>query len=154
MTDRTAVLRELEESHEQLMRRISRIDAAHGEWAGAVGDWSVVNVLQHMTGWLDEMSDGIDRMSRGLRPTPEGADYDDADLWNANAVERAGEQSWDAARAAFDAAYARFHGAVAGFDAGRFGEGKTVNRMIEGAATGHFKEHVEDLDAYLSGDHE
>ena len=152
MTDRTAVLRELEESHEQLMRRISRIDAAHGEWAGAVGDWSVVNVLQHMTGWLDEMSDGIDRMSRGLRPTPEGADYDDADLWNANAVEQAGEQSWDEARAAFDAAYARFHGAVAGFDAGRFGEGKTVNRMIEGAATGHFKEHVEDLDAYLGGD--
>lgn len=154
MTDRTAVLQELEQSHEQLMHRIGRIDAAHGEWAGAVGDWSVVNVLQHMTGWLDEMSDGIERMSQGLRPTPEGADYDDADLWNANAVERAGEQSWDEARAAFDAAYERFHGAVAGFDAGRFGEGKTVNRMIDGAATGHFKEHVEDLDAYLSGDHE
>ena len=154
MTDRTAVLRELEESHEQLMRRIGRIDAAHGEWAGAVGDWSVVNVLQHMTGWLHEMSDGIDRMSRGLRPTPEGANYDDADLWNADAVERAGEQSWDEAQAAFNAAYERFHRTVADFDEDRFGEGKTVNRMIDGAATGHFKEHVEDLDAYLSGDHE
>ena len=154
MTDRTAVLRELEESHEQLMRRIGRIDAAHGEWAGAVGDWSVVNVLQHMTGWLHEMSDGIDRMSQGLRPTPEGANYDDADLWNAGAVERAGEQSWDEARSAFDAAYERFHRTVADFDEARFGEGKTVNRMIDGAATGHFKEHVEDLDAYLSGDHE
>ena len=154
MTDRTAVLRELEESHAELMHRIDRIDAAHGEWAGAVGDWSVVNVLQHMTGWLHEMSDGIDRMSRGLRPTPEGANYDDADLWNAGAVERAGEQSWDEARSAFDAAYERFHGTVAGFDENRFGEGKTVNRMIDGAATSHFKEHVEDLDAYLSGDHE
>ena len=151
MTDRTTVLRDLGESHAGLIRRLERIDAAHGEWAGAIGDWSVVNMLQHMTGWLNEMSDGIDRMSQGLRPTPEGADYDDADLWNANAVERAGAQGWEEARSAFDAAYDRFRAAVAGFDPARFGEGKTVNRMIDGAATGHFKEHAEDLDDYLSG---
>ena len=152
MTDRAAVLSELDESHAQLMQRMGRIDAAHGEWPGAVGEWSVVNVLQHMTGWLNEMSDGIDRMSRGLRPTPEGADYDDADLWNQGAVERAGEQGWDEARSDFAAAYDRFRATVAGFDPERFGEDKTVNRMIDGAATGHFKEHVEDLDSYLSGD--
>ena len=154
MTDRAAVLSELDESHAQLMQRIGRIDAAHGEWPGAVGEWSVANVLQHMTGWLNEMSDGIDRMSRGLRPTPEDADYDDADLWNQGAVERAGEQGWDEARSDFDAAYDRFRATVAGFDPERFGEGKTVNRMIDGAATGHFRKHVEDLDSYLSGDHD
>ena len=151
MTDRATVLEELAASHAELMRRLERIDAAHGEWAGAIGDWSVVNMLQHMSGWLDEMSDGIERMSRGQRPTPEGVDYDDADLFNQGAVERAGEQGWEEARAVFDAAYERFRTTLAGFDEGRFGEGKTVNRMVEGAATGHFKEHVEDLDAYLGG---
>lgn len=152
MTDRATVLEELQASHAELIRRLERIDAAHGEWAGAVGDWSVVNMLQHMTGWLDEMSDGVDRMSQGQRPTPEGANYDDADLWNANAVERAGEQGWDEARFAFDAAYDRFRSTLSNFDPARFGEGKTVNQMVEGAATGHFKEHVEDLDAYLGGE--
>ena len=152
MTDRTTVLEELAASHAELIRRLQRIDAAHGEWAGAIGDWSVVNMLQHMTGWLNEMSDGIDRMSQGLRPTPEGANYDDADLFNQDAVEQAGEQGWDEARSAFDAAYDRFRATLSGFDPDRFGEGKTVNRMVEGAATGHFKEHVEDLDAYLGGD--
>lgn len=152
MTDRTTVLEELAASHAELIRRLQRIDAAHGEWAGAIGDWSVVNMLQHMTGWLNEMSDGIDRMSQGLRPTPEGANYDDADLFNQDAVEQAGEQGWEEARSAFDDAYDRFRTTLAGFDPDRFGEGKTVNRMVEGAATGHFKEHVEDLDAYLGGD--
>lgn len=151
MTDRETVLQEIDAAEAQLRERLERIDEAHGSWEGAVGDWSVAQLLQHIHGWLTEMNAAVERMQAGQRPTPEGMSYDDFNEWNAGFVRERGSQSYAAARAALEAEHARFRANVAALDAARFGEGKTINQLVEGTVTHHYPEHCADLDVYLGG---
>ena len=149
MTDRAATRTAMAEAKATLDDRLSRIDEAHGSWEGAIGDWSVTQLLQHLHGWLTEMTAGVERMNSGQRPTPEGVDYSDPDDWNPGFVAERGEQSYAEARAAFDAAHDEFSTAVGEVDAGRFGEGKTINRMVDGVVLEHYPEHAEDIDRFF-----
>ncbi len=153
MTDQATTLQAMTDAKSTIDATLGRIDEAHGSWEGAVGKWSVAQLLQHLSGWLVEMTAGVERMNAGERPTPEGVDYSDPDVWNSQFVEERGEQSYEAARAAFDEAHRVFVEAVVATDAGRFGEGKTINRMVEGVVTHHYAEHVEDLEGFLGGEH-
>lgn len=151
MTDQQTVLREIDAAAAQLRERLERIDEAHGSWEGAVGEWSVAQLLQHMHGWLTEMNAAVERMQAGQRPTPDGVSYDDFNVWNERFVRERGSQTYAEARAALEAEHARFRANVAALDAGRFGEGKTINQLVEGTVTHHYPEHYGDLDAYLGG---
>lgn len=153
MTDRDTTLSAMHEAKTQFDSRLERIDEAHGTWEGAVGEWSVAQLLQHMHGWLTEMTAAIERMNAGQRPTPEGVDYSDPDDWNPRFVAERGAQTYEQARAAFGEAHEAFVSAVGQVDTSRFGEGKTINRMVEGVVTHHYAEHAEDLDAFLGGEH-
>ena len=149
MTDRTSTLNAMEDAKAQLESRLDRIDEAHGSWEGAVGEWSVAQLLQHMHGWLTEMTGAIERMNAGQRPTPEGVDYSDPEDWNPGFVAERGAQTYEQARSALREAHHAFVSAVGRVDEGRFGEGKTINRMVEGVVTHHYAEHAEDLDLFL-----
>ena len=153
MTDKPNTLSAIDEAKATLDQRLDRIDEAHGSWEGAVGDWSVAQMLQHMHGWLTEMTAAVERMGQGQRPTPEGVDYSNPDEWNPRFVADRGEQTYEEARSALVVAHDGFRAAVARIDDGRFGEGKTINRMVEGVVTHHYVEHAEDLDAFLGGEH-
>ena len=153
MTDRTATVNAMAAAKSTLDARLDRIDEAHGSWQGAIGGWSVTQLLQHMDGWLVDMTAAAERMIAGQRPTPEGVDYSDPEAWNPKFVADRGEQTYAEARAAFDRSHDRFAAAVGQVDADRFGEGKTINRMVEGVVTHHYAEHCEDLDRYLGGEH-
>ncbi len=154
MSDSETTLQAMAEVKASLDARLDRIDEAHGAWAGAVGDWSVVNLLQHLTGWLCEMMVAVERMNAGQRPTPDGVDYSDPAAWNPGFVAARGEQTYAEARADFDDAHAAFTAATGVVDPNRFGDGKTINRMVEGVVTHHYVEHADDLDVYLGGEHE
>ena len=151
MTDRTSTLNAMQDAKAQLESRLDRIDEAHGSWEGAVGEWSVAQLLQHMHGWLTEMTGAIERMNAGQRPTPEGVDYSDPEDWNPGFVAERGAQTYEQARSALGEAHDAFVSAVGRVDEGRFGEGKTINRMVEGVVTHHYAEHAEDLDVFLGG---
>jgi len=153
MTDQASTLDEIAAAKASLDERLNRIDEAHGSWEGAIGEWSVAQMLQHMHGWLTEMTTAVERMNAGQRPTPEGVDYSDPEDWNPGFVAERGDQSYEEARAAFDDGHEQFAAAVSAVDSGRFGEGKTINRMVEGVVTHHYVEHSEDLDSFLGGDH-
>ncbi len=150
-TDQASILEQIDAAAAQLRRRLDRIDEAHGSWQGAVGGWSVVQLLQHMHGWLTEMNTAVERMQQGQRPTPDGVSYGDADAWNAQFVQQRGEQSYADACSALEAAHTRFRANVAAVDPARFGAGKTINSLVDGTVIHHYAEHCEDLDAYLGG---
>ena len=153
MSDRANTLSAMTEAKSTLDRRLARIDEAHGSWEGAIGDWSVAQLLQHMSGWLTEMQSAVELMNAGQRPTPEGVDYSDPQQWNPKFVAERGDQSYEQAKADFESAHESFLAAVGQVDASRFGESKTINRMVEGVVTHHYAEHADDLDAFLGGDH-
>jgi hypothetical protein len=153
MTDQVSTLNAMTEAKTSLDDRLNRIDEAHGTWEGAIGEWSVVQLLQHLHGWLTEMTTAVERMNAGERPTPEGVDYSDPMDWNPGFVLERGDQSYEEARAAFNDGHEQFQAAVGKVDPGRFGESKTINRMVEGVVTHHYAEHCEDLDLFFGGDH-
>ena len=153
MTDKPNTLNAIDQAKATLDQRLDRIDEAHGSWEGAVGEWSVAQLLQHLHGWLIEMTAAVERMGQGQRPTPEGVDYSNPDEWNPRFVAERGEQTYEAARSALVTAHDGFRTVVAQIDGARFGEGKTINRMVEGVVTHHYAEHSEDLDAFLGGEH-
>jgi len=150
-TNQAAILAQIDAAAAQLRRRLDRIDEAHGGWPGAVGDWSVVQLLQHMHGWLAEMNAAVERMQQGRRPAPDGVSYADVDAWNAQFVQQRGKQSYAESRSALEAEHARFRANVAALDPARFGAGKTINSLVDGTVIHHYAEHSEDLDAYLGG---
>ena len=39
------------------------------------GDWSVRDILAHISGWHGGMAQAFERIARGERPVPEGIDY-------------------------------------------------------------------------------
>ena len=151
MSTKTDVLNEVDAALARFSKALDGVDEIHGTWDGALGTWSIVHVLQHLAGWLDEMTPALERMARGERPTPEGVDYSAFDDWNAGFIEARGSQSLADARAAFESAHASFRGAIEGVADERFGEGKTANRLIDGVAIEHFEEHAEQIEAFLAG---
>lgn len=153
MPDRTATLNEMSTLKADLDQRLSRIDEAHGTWEGAIGEWSVVHLLQHLSGWLSEMNAAVERMIAGQRPTPDGVDYSDPQDWNPKFVADRGEQTYEQALADFESAHESFLEVVGRVDAERFGDGKTINRMVEGVVTHHYAEHIDDLDGFLGAEH-
>ncbi len=153
MPTKTEELTATEAAFKRLIDIVRPLDDAHGTWKEAHGTWSVVNLLQHMDGWLREMTPALQRLARGERPTPEGVDYSDIDAWNAEFVEVRGEQTVAAAITAIEEGYTAFRASAESVDADRFGDNKTANRLVNASGAHHFDEHADDIKKYLTGTH-
>ncbi len=114
------------------------------------GDWSVKDILAHIAGWHHTMTAAMERMARGERPAPEGVDYSDADGWNAGFAATMRTQSAETIVADLRQSHANYLRAARAIPDDRFGEGKTINRLLEGSGFGHYKEHAEPIVAYRS----
>lgn len=117
------------------------------------GDWSVKDILAHIAGWHRSMTESMERMARGERPTPEGVDYSDADTWNAKFAQDALPGS--AALNAFDAAFERYKAAAEAMPEALYGIDPEKNRplignrLLQTAGIGHFEEHQPQLLEWL-----
>ena len=151
MSTKADVLNEVDASLARFSKALEGVDEIHGTWDGALGTWSIVHILQHLAGWLAEMTPALERMARGERPTPEGVDYSAFDDWNAGFIEASGRQSLAEARAAFESAHTSFRAAIEGVADDRFGKDKTANRLVDGVAVEHFEEHAEQIETFLAG---
>lgn len=109
--------------------------------------WSVREVAGHLTGWLEQMTTGFQRMAEGQRPTPEGTDWSDVQTWNTGFAADVKDRN---ARELVNELDSRVEALVAALQAlpdDRFGENKTTNRMADAAAIHHFREHADEITA-------
>lgn len=139
--DKQTAIKQVEDGAAELNAAIEGLDEAQMTKT-FYGDWSVKEILAHIAGWQTEMTGGIERMARGERPTPEGVDYSDGDAWNARFAERSKALSASDVAAQMRTAYAGFIAAAKTIGDDRYGEGKTINRMLEATGYGHYKEHL------------
>ena len=143
---------------------ISEVESAFRELLGAVealderamsrvfyGTWCAKNILAHITGWQIEMTGALERMARGERPTPEGVDFSDADAWNARFAAGANAQNASTIVAGLKQSFANYVRAARALPEDRFGEGKTVNRLLEASGYGHYREHLPALRELKAG---
>lgn len=143
---------------------IGEVESAFGELLGVVealderamsrvfyGTWCAKNILAHITGWQIEMTGALERMARGERPTPEGVDFSDADAWNARFAAGANAQNASTIVAGLKQSFANYVRAARALPEDRFGEGKTVNRLLEASGYGHYREHLPALRELKAG---
>ena len=140
MSDKQSTLKLLDEEYQNFRQAVDGLDgdALTRIWFGT---WSVKDIVAHVLGWQREMTQALQRMARGEKPTPEGVDYSNTDEWNAKFA--AAMQGIDARTviAAWQQAHMTFAKAAQAVPDDRYGEGKTVNRLLEGSGWGHYREH-------------
>jgi hypothetical protein len=112
------------------------------------GDWAVKDLLAHISGWQHEMTRSMERMARGERPTPEGVDYSDADKWNASFALAMKPQNASTVVADLQQSFANYVRAAEAIPGDRYGEGKTINRLLETSGYGHYEEHLPAIREY------
>ena len=112
------------------------------------GSWSVKDILAHVAGWHHTMAGAMERMARGERPTPEGVDYSDADSWNARFAAAMAPQNSSTVIADLRQSFATYLRAAQAIPDDRWGEGKTINRIVETSGYGHYEEHLPAIKEY------
>ena len=141
MSDKQTTLKLLDEEYQSFRQLIDGLEGAAltRVWFGS---WSVKDIVAHVLGWQREMTEALRRMARGEKPTPEGVDYSNTDEWNAKFA--AAMQGIDARTviAAWQQTHMTFARAAQAVPDDRYGEGKTVNRLIEASGWGHYREHA------------
>jgi len=145
--DKQTTLKELQEGFAALTGALDGLDerAMNTVFYGA---WSVKDIVAHIAGWQHLMSEAMERMARGEKPTPEGVDYSDADAWNARFAAAMTAQNATTVVADLKQSFANYLRAARAISDDRYGEGKTINRLIETSGIGHYKEHLPAIQEY------
>ena len=140
MSDKATTLKLLDDEYANFRKAIDGLDAdaLQRVW---FGEWSVKDIVAHVLGWQREMAGALRRMARGEKPTPEGVDYSDSDAWNARFSLAMKQQLPSTVLAEWGQVHQVYRAAAAAVADDRFGEGKTVNRLIETSGYGHYREH-------------
>jgi hypothetical protein len=145
--DKQTTLSELDQEMKGLLAAIKGLDeTAMSE--RFYGEWNIKDILAHIAGWQHTMTEAMERMARGEKPTPEGVDYSDSDKWNAGFAAAMKAQSAETILADLRQAYANYTRAASAIPDDRWGEGKTVNRLIDASGTGHIREHLPEIKAF------
>ena len=143
--DKQTALKQLSDEFDKLLAAVDGLDD-RAMTTKFYGEWAVKDILAHISGWHHLMTDAMERMTRGEKPTPEGVDYSDADAWNAkfaSAVSAIGPRT---VLATWQQTHMNYVKAAQALPDDRFGESdgkpKTANRLIETSGFGHYREHL------------
>jgi Protein of unknown function (DUF1706) len=147
--DKQAALKELQSSFDELLAAVKGLDERAMSKV-FYGTWGVKDILAHIAGWHHEMTGAMERMARGEKPTPEGVDYSDSDAWNARFAAAMRTQGASTVVADLQQSFANYKRAAAAIADDRYGEGKTVNRLLEGSGYGHYREHLPQIKEFVS----
>ena len=142
--DKRTAIGEVESAFQELLGVVEALDERTMSRV-FYGTWCAKDILAHIAGWHTAMTGALERMARGERPTPEGVDYSDADAWNAKFAAGARVQNAATIVAGLKQSFANYVRAAHALPDDRFGEGKTVNRLLEASGYGHYREHLPEL---------
>jgi uncharacterized damage-inducible protein DinB len=85
----------LNHSRERLLRAIEGLDATHLTQPGAVGIWSVKDVLAHLAMWEAQTVTLLYQVRQGMKPTTLHLKTFDTDQQNAQWYEQAKDRPWE-----------------------------------------------------------
>jgi hypothetical protein len=145
VTSKQQLLSDLDAAYESFLQEVQGLsnDQFHHKFVDDA--WGVKEIVAHLTGWHGEIGGGFERMARGERPVPEGQDWNNPDTMNEIYAERSRGKRKDQVLEELAAAVAHFKEAAAKLPDDRYGEGKTANKLFDGAGIGHFHEHAEQV---------
>jgi len=145
--DKQTAIQQLQEGFDGLLGAVKGLDEPAMNRV-FYDKWSVKDILAHISGWHQQMTAAMERMARGEKPTPEGVDYGDSDAWNARFSAAMTAQNATTVVADLQQSFANYLRAAQAIPDDRYGEGKTVNRLLEGSGYGHYREHLPAIQEY------
>jgi hypothetical protein len=149
---RNELLAEFDSSYNEFRSVLEEVEEGDFEKVWLDGRWRVREIAAHVTGWLGQLSAGMDRMSRGEKPSQEGeVPWTEIDRWNDVFAEHAQGKRKEQVLRELEAGANAFKESAMKVPEDRFGEGKTVNRMFEAAGAPHFREHAEMIREWRAG---
>lgn len=143
MSSRDDLLRDFDSAYQEFRSVLSGLDNHEFDTKWLDQRWGVRELVAHITGWLGQMSGGLERMARGEKPTPEGVDWNDLQRWNDTFAEHVKGKLVAQVMDELEHAANAFKQAAARLPEDRFGEGKTANRMFQAVGSPHLREHTE-----------
>jgi len=146
MSDKRQLLTEAETEFQSLKRAVAGLDdaALREVWCG---NWSVREILGHISGWHREMLPGLERLARGEKPFPPGVSYADVDAWNAKFA-AAVHGSNAEILGELDRSHADFMRTAATVPDERVVPDRTAYKLIDANSRHHYREHIEDILAW------
>ena len=141
MSNKEDTLQQVEKEYQNLLQAIEGLDeeALSRVW---FGDWSIKQVLGHILGWEREMTVALERLARGERPTAEGVDYSNTEEWNAKFAHATDAIEPRSILAMWRQVHMTYIRAARSIPDERYGEEKTVNKLLQASSTGHYPEHA------------
>ena len=140
MSDKGRLVNEVDEAFMDLRQAFDGLDDArlHRVW---LGTWSIREILIHISGWHREMLPALARVAHGEPAYPAGT-YDDFDTWNARFVEAKRSARVADVVAELEASHRDFLRAVGAVPDAHFA---VAREILDGAGTGHYREHAEQI---------
>jgi len=152
MSDKRATLELLEKEYDGLRKAVDGLDDEQlcRVW---FGEWSVKDIIAHVSGWQREIAPALERLARGERPMPEGADYSNTDEWNAKFALAMAPIGPRTVLANWRQAHMNYVRAASGLPEDLFGKHddgrpKVGSRLVAGSGHGHFHQHAEGIRAW------
>jgi hypothetical protein len=128
---------------------------------GVIEDWTVKDILAHITVWEQRMISWVAQATRGEEPEmlPAGMTWDDLDEWNEQTYQKHRLRPLDDVKDDFHLSYTQAMQAVHGVnerdltDPERFAwrEGRPLWVMVAANTSWHYKEHEESIRQWLEG---
>ncbi|HUF52822.1 MAG TPA: ClbS/DfsB family four-helix bundle protein [Dehalococcoidia bacterium] len=137
------LISDLETAHDEFVSTVKDLDERRFEEKWLDGRWGAREIAAHHTGWLGQLAGGMERMSRGEKPSEPGVDWSDPHPWNEMFAERAKGKRQDQVLRELGKGLQSFIESARKLPEDRFEEGRSAHKMFEGAGIAHFHESAE-----------
>jgi hypothetical protein len=155
------LLAEIQNERARLEATLDQLDSQQMMVSGVIDDWTVKDLLAHITVWEQRMISWLAVAVRDVEPQmlPPGMTWDDLDQWNKQTYQKHSQRSLPEVLADFKHSYPQAVEAVQEIsegdltDADRFAwrEGRPLWEMVAANTFWHYTEHNESLEAWLRG---
>ena len=142
--DRDQLVEDLEQARDELRASYQGLSDEQMTRAGAVGEWSVKDVLSHIASWEEVALPDLQRVARGDTPTLASFDLSKADDWNAMVMSLRRNLPLDQVLRELDIARVDLIVAVSQLPDSALAEGQFARGTVTICAV-HDREHAEDI---------
>lgn len=152
------ILEELDENRERLLIAIEQLPDEALLERGAMGDWSVADILAHIAAWESEMVTGLMRIKQGKKPAKMLEAFEDVDGYNARRYEENKERDIERVFDDLQGVRVQLEQWLEEFsekelsDPQRYSwsQGLTLAHIIKENSYGHDAEHLPDIETFAA----
>ena len=150
------VLADLRAARATLLQAIDDLEPEQMLVPGAVGFWSVKDVLAHLVAWEAELVTALSRLEQHKQRSPRIVEIEDIDEWNAEQYHANAARSLDAVLEDFHGVHRHLLRAIEALDDRTLDdnqrwpwmEGEPLSYLVAENAIWHEQEHAEEIKAW------